>query len=208
MKIAVIAANGQSGQAFVEQALAAGHSVNAGVYGKNCLKSHLSLRISQCDATNTEQLKNLLAGQEAVVSFIGHVNGSEPDVQTVATRKIVVVMKELGIKRLISLTGTGVRVIGDKITLLDRILNLGIAIIDPARVRDGRNHVEVIKASGLDWTVLRVLKLQNVKPKPFKLLENGPTKWCVGRQEVARAVLEVLEERSFIWKTPIIGRRD
>jgi len=206
MKIAVIAANGRSGQAFVKQALKAGHLINAGVRGNSYLEPHANLKIIECDATNENQLKKLLSGQEAVASFIGHVKGSEPNVQTVAINSVIKVMKELGIRRLVSLTGTGVRFPGDKITIIDHILNLSISIIDPARVSDGRNHVEAIKASELDWTVIRVLKLQNVNLKPFKLLENGPTKWYVGREEVANAVLQVLEEHSFINKSPIIGK--
>lgn len=206
MKIAVIAANGRSGQAFVEAALTSGHSIRAGVRGKSHLKPHPNLTVVECDATNEAQLKNLLSGQESVASFIGHVKGSEPNVQTIAIQKVVGVMEELDIKRLVSLTGTGVRFPGDKISLIDRILNLSISIIDPARVKDGKNHVEVLKNSALNWTVIRVLKLQNVPPKPFALLEHGPTKWYVGRQEVAQAVLQVLEQRSFVKQAPIISK--
>lgn len=208
MKIAVIGANGRSGQAFVEQALAAGHYVNAGIRGRSFIKPHNNLAIVECDATNEAQLKNLLFGQDAVASFIGHVKSSEANVQTVAIQKVIFVSKQLGIERLVSLTGTGVRFTGDKISIIDRLLNLSISIIDPARVSDGKSHVEAIKASDLDWTVIRVLKLQNVAPKPFKLLNNGPTKWYVGRQEVAQAVLQVLEQRSFIQQSPIIGKLD
>ena len=206
MKIAVIAANGRSGQAFVEAALTAGHSIRAGVRTKSYLKPHPGLTVVECDATNEAQLKNLLSGQEAVASFIGHVKGSEPNVQTIAIQKVVDAMNELGVKRLVSLTGTGVRFPGDKISLIDRFLNLSISIIDPARVKDGENHVEVLKASDLDWTVIRVLKLQNVPPKPFELREHGPTKWYVSRQEVAQAVLQVLEQHSFIKQAPIISK--
>ena len=56
--------------------------------------------------------------------------------------------------RLISLTGTGVRFPGDKITLIDRILNLSISIIDPKRIKDGKNHVTLLKNSDLDWYVM------------------------------------------------------
>ncbi len=206
MKIAVIAASGRTGQAFVETALIAGHSIRAGVRGKSHLKPHPNLMVVECDATNEVQLKNLLLGQDAAASFIGHVKGSEPNVQTLAIQKVVDVMTGLGVKRLVSLTGTGVRFSGDKISLIDRFLNMSIGIIDPARVKDGKNHVGILKASGLDWTVIRVLKLQNVSPKPFELREHGPTKWYVGRQEVAQAVLRVLEQRSFIKQSPIIGR--
>jgi len=206
MKIAVIAANGRSGQAFVEAALAAGHMVRAGVRGKSHLQPHTNLTVVECDATDAVQLRNLLAGQDAVASFIGHVKGSAPDVQTSAIQKVVAAMSELGVKRIVSLTGTGVRFPGDNISLVDRFLNLSIGIIDPARVKDGKNHVDVLKASGLDWTVIRVLKLQNTPPRPFALSEHGPTRWYVSRQEVAQAVLQVLEQHSFIKQAPIIGK--
>lgn len=206
MRLAVLAANGRTGRVFVEQALAAGHSVNAGVYGTSNLPAHKNLHIVQCDATNETDVTRLLRGQDAVVSFIGHVKGSPSNVQTDAMRTLIKVMKKLQIKRIVSLTGTGVRFPGDKITLVDRILNLAVGIVDPARVADGRKHMQVLQQSGLDWTVIRVLKLQNVTPKPFKLIEHGPTKWYVGREEVAQAALQVLQQNSFVRQAPIISK--
>ena len=207
MKIAVIAANGRTGQAFVEAALKSGHSVRAGVIGASTLKPRQNLEIVECDATNSSQVLNLIKGQDVVASFIGHVKKSPPDVQSKAISTIIESMDKLQIKRLISLTGTGVRFPGDRITLIDRFLNLSIDIIDPARIKDGKDHVEIIKSSNLDWTIIRVLKLQNVAPRPYQLLINGPTKPYVGRSEVAQAVLEVIENSSFIQQAPIIGKK-
>ncbi len=207
MKIAVIAANGRSGRAFLKEALDRGHSINAGVHNINHanLKMHHNLSIVPCDATRIEDIKNLIKGQDAVVSLIGHVKGSPADVQTKSIQNIIQAMDELGIKRLISLTGTGVRFPGDKITLIDRFLNLSISTIDPKRIKDGKDHVNVIKASDTDWTLIRVLKLQDTKPSKYKLTENGPTRVYVGRSTVARAIIEVLEQSSFIKKAPIIS---
>lgn len=205
MRIAVVAANGRSGRVFVERALAAGHSVRAGIHRADTLPPHERLAVVGCDATNGADLEALLRDQDAVVSFIGHVKGSPPHVQTDAMNCLVAAMRAQGITRIVSLTGTGVRFPGDKITMLDRILNLGILLVDPVRVRDGIEHVEVLKQSGLDWTVLRVLKLQNTRPKPFSLRESGPPKSFVSREEVAMAVLEVLEEQSFVGQAPIIS---
>lgn len=95
----------------------------------------------------------------------------------------------------------------DRIGIVDRVLNAGISIIDPERIQDGKKHVELLQNTTLDWTVIRVLKLQNIRPRPFSLKEFGPTKWVVGREEVAKAVLQVLEEESYIRKAPIIGRQ-
>jgi putative NADH-flavin reductase len=206
MKIAVIAANGRAGQAFLRKALAAGHEIRGGVMGSGHVPPHPLLTLVHCDATHPDDLRKLFADQDAVVSLIGHVKGSPPDVQANAIKKVISVMDEFKIKRLVSLTGTGVRFPGDHITLWDRLLNLGVDITDPARVKDGRNHVAALQQSDLDWTVVRVLKLQNVPPKPFRLRENGPTKPYVGREEVAEAILEVLRNESFIKQAPIISR--
>jgi hypothetical protein len=206
MRIAVIAANGRTGIEFVAAALAAGHSVRAGTRGDSHFDSHPKLVVVPCDATLKGDVQDLLRNQDAVVSFIGHVRGSAPDVQSVAIQKVVAEMEAKGIKRIVSLTGTGVRFPGDHITLVDRLLNWGIFLIDPARVRDGRNHVEILLSSPLEWTVVRVLKLQNTRARLFKLRSYGPSRWIVSRKDVAQAVLQVLDDHRFIRKAPIIGK--
>jgi putative NADH-flavin reductase len=206
MRIAVIAANGRLGKVFVEAALAAGHSVRAGIRGENNLAPHAQLEVVSCDATKYDDLRLLFRDQEVVVSAIGHTKGVAPNVQTLATEAIASVMNELDIKRFVDVTGTGVRFPGDKITLIDRILNLAVEIIDKDRVKDGRDHQEVLKKSNLDWTTIRILKLQNVADRPYSLSLHGPTKWYVGRSEVAKAMLQVINEHSFIKQSPIVSR--
>lgn len=206
MKLAVIGANGRSGRAFTGAASAAGHSIRAGA--RNQLpEDGENIEYVWCDATNYDDLRQLIAGQDAVVSLIGHIKNSPEDVQTQATQQTIKAMRDENISRFISLTGNGVRMPGDTITPLDRLMDLGIKLADPARVRDGKNFVAKLQQSDLDWTVLRVLKLQNIRPRPYALLSNGPAKWVVGRREVAQAILEVLEDNSFRGQAPMIGRR-
>ena len=205
MNIAVIGANGRSGKIFVEEALASGHLVRAGVHGKNTLNNHQGLAVLNCDATNQDELLALIKGQDVVVSLMGHVKGSPEHLQTDAMKALYKAMKSENINRCISLTGTGVRLPNDKVTLVDKILNSTISVIDPVRIRDGKDHVSFLQQTDLAWTVLRVLKLQNIKPRPFRLSQNGPTKNVVGRKEVARAILEVIEQESFICQAPMIS---
>ena len=207
MVIAVLAANGRSGRAFVEAALAGGHIVRAGVYNTSSLQGRDGLDIIHCDATVEADVMALLKGSDAVVSFIGHVKGSAPRVQRTAMTVLVTAMGKAGIRRVVSLTGTGVRFEGDIIGPVDRLLNLAVGFIDPDRVNDGIEHVDVLKKSGLDWTIVRVLKLQSFASRPFVLREHGPTRWYVNRAEVARAVLQVLETSSFIQAAPILSKR-
>lgn len=206
MNIAVIAANGRSGRVFVDEALAAGHSIRAGVHGEVDFEMQPNLTVVSCDATKVDDLERLIEGQDVVVSLIGHGKNSPPHLQTDAMKALRTAMKRAHVSRCVSLTGTGVRFSGDKITLIDRILNAAVGVVDPARVRDGRDHVAFLQQTDLDWTVLRVLKLENIPPRPFELLQNGPTKIVVGRREVAKAILQIIEENSFIRQSPIISK--
>ncbi len=206
MHIAVIAANGRLGKVFVQAALQAGHSVRAGIRGENTLTPHPQLEVITCDATRLDDLRALFRNQEVVVSAIGHVKNSVPNVQTLATEALVSVMDELNVTRFVDVTGTGVRSPDDTITLVDRMLNFAVQIIDSDRVKDGRDHQEVLRKSDLNWTTIRILKLQNISEHPYTLTPHGPTKWYVGRSEVAKAMLQVIEENSFIKQSPIISK--
>lgn len=203
MKIAVLAANGRTGQEFVVKALKAGHQIRAGVYGGTLSPSE-NLEIINCDAINQQQIETLIAGCDAVVSFIGHVKGSPKTVQAEAIKALIEAMKKHSIQRIISLTGTGVRFPGDTPNLIDRLLNLSVTLIDPDRIKDGIMHAKLLTNSDLDWTIIRVLKLQNTAAKPFVLRPGGPAKLIASRSEVAEAFLFALTDSSTIKQAPVI----
>jgi putative NADH-flavin reductase len=205
MKIAVLAAGGRSGREVVRELLGAGHTVVAGVRQNHHFEMHPSLEIQTCDGTALDDVKRLIRGCDAVVSVIGHRRGSRADVQTATTMNIVRVARHAGLSRVVSLTGTGVRFAGDRVDRIDRFLNLAIRLIDPQRIQDGLDHAEILKASGLDWTLVRVLKLTSGRPGQFQLLPHGPGKLLVPRAEVALAIRSVLENNSHIRQAPILG---
>lgn len=207
MKMAVLAANGRLGREVVIEALARGHQVRAGTRSGEYFTQHSNLRVVRCDATDEDDVAVLVEGCDVVVSCIGHVKGSAADVQTVATKTVSDAMSRLGMKRFVDVTGTGVRMPGDNITLIDYILNAAVKLVDPKRIADGIEHVRVLEKSNLDWTTIRVLKLQTNSERPYRLLLHGPTKLFVSRRDTARAMLDVIENDSFIKQVPIIGSR-
>ena len=204
--IAVLGANGRSGRAFVEAALAAGYPVRAGVHSRGGLEHAPGLTILKTDATNHDEVLRLLEGAQVVVSLIGHVKGSPKRVQTQAMEVIVEVMNQLRIKRLISLTGSGARLPDDRPSLLDYALNIPLKLVDPNRINDGIEHLEVLQDSSLDWTVIRVLKLTSGAVGPFSLTPHGPAKLFTSRREVAQAILEVIQADNFVRQAPVISR--
>lgn len=206
MKIAVLGANGATGKIFVEKALAAGHEVQAGVHSGG-LPEQDNLRVMQIDGMNYEQVQQLLEGCDAVVSLVGHGKHTPGFMQTATITNVLNAMDKLGIKRLVSLTGTGARMPGDKPSMTDRLLNAVIARVDPGRIHDGKAHLAVLCESKIDWTVLRVLKLRGGNyTGTVHLSKTGPAELLTSRSKVAQAVLQVLNDTSYKQSAPIIQR--
>lgn len=203
--IAVIAANGRTGKVFVEAALKAGYIVRAGIVGEAGFPPHKNLQVVGCNALDIDDVKKLLTGSDVAVSLIGHGKNSPARLQTDAVTNIIKAMNMIGIKRLISLTGTGVRFGNDTPSLADRLANIAIGVIDSARVKDGILHAEVLKDSQLDWTIVRVLKLTNGKHEgKVKFSLNGPAEYLTPRRRVAAAILQLIREDGYIRQAPII----
>ena len=205
MRIAVIAANGRAGQAFVDAALKAGHDVRAGIRGADSFKPNDHLTTVQCDATNESDVTELMRSTDVVVSLLGHVKGSPARVQTNATRTVLQVMQKKGLKRIISLTGTGVRIEGDKPDIMDKLANAFIARVDPNRVQDGIEHAQALQESQADFTIVRVLKLTNGRSTEFDLTEHGPAAHFTSRSQVAQAILECIEDNRFLRSYPVVS---
>ena len=206
MKILVIGANGRTGSEIVAEALTREYEVIAFVKGDYSSPTE-KVKILKGDAMNPEIMRKAVKGVDVIISAIGHTKNSPAQLQTVVTDNILNSIEKASKEiRFISLTGSGVRVSGDKITVLDRILNLVIKIIDPARVSDGINHYKLLSKSRLRWTVVRVLKLTNGSRKNYNLDECGPVKTLVSRKTVARAMVDLAGSNQWTNKAPLISR--
>jgi putative NADH-flavin reductase len=206
LTIAVLGANGKSGKIFVETALAHGCKVRAGVYGKHDFTKHKNLKVIECDGMDEKSVDKLIKGSDVVVSLVGHTRRTPSNMQESTFQNIVSAMKKHQVKRVVSLTGTGVRVKGDMFTLSDFASRNIIKLIDNKRITDALAHYDILKKSKLDWTLLRVSRLHSKAPSRYIMRENGPAKSKVSRYEVADAILEVIDQNRFVRKSPIISR--
>jgi putative NADH-flavin reductase len=204
MRILIFGANGKIGSLVVDLALSRGHEVT-GFYRS---PDHIDKRVKSIvgDATNSDDVASAVAGCEVVISCLGHVKVGDPIMQTKAISNIISAMEKQGMKRLVSLTGSGARLPGDKPSLIDRILNWGLAKVDPDKVSDGTNHIHILQDSSLDWTVVRTLKHSNIKPSPNLILtEGGPARLLSSRIQIAETMLDLAESNDWIKKAPILS---
>lgn len=204
LKIAVLGANGRSGSVFVEEALRHGYIVRAGVYSGE-LPAQNNLEVVKCNVMDAEDIRKICDGVDAVVSLIGHGRKSPANLQQVAMKNIIDALKNQPNTRVVILTGTGVRCEGDKPNFMDKILNFGIQKVDPLRISDGIKHVDILKSSSLDWTVVRVLKLTNGSHSgEVDMNLTGPAELFTPRARVANAIIKILDENIYHKQCPVI----
>jgi putative NADH-flavin reductase len=208
MKICIFGADGKTGIEIIQYAIKKRFEIVAFVYGKTII-THVEEDIKKLtgDVLNYDQVLQACVGCDAIISVLGHVKNSDTRMQTKGIANIVLAMKENNIQRIISLTGTGVRIEGDSPSFIDKVLNFIIKKIDPDRIKDGIEHAKVLESSGLDWTIVRVLKLGNDKKniENYTLTKGGPAELQTSRKKVAHVMVDLIEDKSYVGKMPVIS---
>jgi uncharacterized protein YbjT (DUF2867 family) len=207
MKILVLGATGATGRLIVRDAAAKGHDVVALVRSKSGAGDLVGAELMEGDARDTVALTHAIAGSDAVISSLGTAMSPfrEVTMLSTATRALVSVMKEQDIRRLVCITGLGA---GDSRGhggfFFDRLF---LPLMLRKVYEDKDRQEDVIRASALDWTIVRPTVLND---KPARgdvraltdLTEvHGGT---VARADVADFVVRQLTEDMWLRKTPLI----
>jgi putative NADH-flavin reductase len=160
MRLLVFGASGGTGKEIVARALGGGMQVTAFVRDPGRLDArHAQLRIVQGNVTDREIVAGAVAGQQAVISALGVGTPLKHDAGVIeGVRNIIDAMKNQGVRRLVYLSFIGVsesrHAAGWVVRHVARI---------PLRqeIADHEIKEDLVKASGLDWTLIRPCKLTN-----------------------------------------------
>jgi len=172
MKLTVIAATGGIGRQVLEQAVAAGHDVTAVVRNPQNLPS-TQARVVAADLATADPhaLQPAVEGADAVLSALGARSKAEAGVAWRGTQTVTRAMRAAGVRRIVVVSAAPVGTVaspirpdpprrdpGDGFVMR----NLAYPIVraafrevyaDLARMED------VLRESGLDWTVVRPVRL-------------------------------------------------
>jgi len=204
MKILIFGAGGKIGSLVTTEALRRGHEV-VGFYRKN-ESPDSNIKAVFGDATSVEDVNSAVKNCDVVISCLGHIKHGDPEIQTKAISLIIEAMQANNIKKIVSLTGSGARLSGDKTSILDLILNSGLKLVDPNRMSDGSKHITKLQESNLDWTVLRTLKHSDTKPSPrIRLTAGGPARLLSSRVQIAETMVNLAESNDWIKKAPVLS---
>lgn len=200
MKITIFGATGGTGRLFVDQACVAGHDVTAVVRNPAGLVSRPNLAVLTADLADPEEIVSAVAGRDAVLTAIGSGGGGPTTVQTDTTTSIVAAMRKTGVQRLVCVSSSGIYTAGDgPVTrmivkpIVRRLLRHSFA--------DMRGMEEVVRASGLAWTIMRPPWLTNGRPTgSYQTEMNGNVRggFQVSRADLADCMLRCLTDQTSI----------
>ena len=208
MKIVVFGASGGTGIEIVKQALAAGHQVTAFVRNPARIAiQHAKLSLRQGDVLDAAAVEQTIAGQEAVITALGPTRPPVPGMMETAAKHITAAMQKHGVRRLISTTGAGVRDSQDQPKLADRLIRGLLALTAGAVLRDSEANVNVIRATNLDWTIVRYPRLTDgPRTGKYRVGYVGKDSGIqIARADGADFVLRELAEGKHVRRMPVVS---
>jgi uncharacterized protein YbjT (DUF2867 family) len=211
MNLLVIGATGPSGREIVSQALAQGHAVTALVRNAPKAAFPTSVKLAVGDILDTSSLEKASTGQEAVICSLGSaISGPFKEITLLSegTRNLVAAMKSRGVRRLICLTGIGA---GESQGHGPWYYNW---LFQPLVLRgvyhDKTRQGEIVRASGLDWTLVRPAILTSGLAKGVPAVKAftqlaGIHVSTISRADVAAFCLRDLVDKHHQRQAPVIA---
>jgi putative NADH-flavin reductase len=209
MKLTIFAATGGIGRQLLGQAVAAGHDVTAVVRNPNKLSRQVSFVTADLAAADPVALESAVQGADAVLSGLGPRSVSEAGIASQGTRAIVAAMQATGVRRIVVVSAAPIGTVpspghpkppkhdpGDGFLMRNLLSPLTKALLrkpyaDLALMED------VLRDSGLDWTVIRPPRLTD-KPLTGTYRtaygQNLRRGLLVSRADVAHLILRALEQ--------------
>jgi len=207
--IAIFGATGRTGRHVLEQVLAAGYSARVLARRPDAITNNDGrVTVIAGDVLDRAAVDETVRGADAVVSVFGHVAGSPPTVQTDGTRNIVEAMKSQAITRIISLSGGGLPAPQDEPKVADHVMRFLLKRLSPQVLSDAHGHLEVLQASGLDWTVARGPRLTDaVATGAYRVGWAGVNASTqIARADLASFIVAQIQDREFVHKLPFVSR--
>ena len=206
MKLALLGGTGRTGRLLLDQALVRGHELRVLARDPAQLPTRPGQLVAlRGDARDPGVYPELLDGVDAVLSALGPVGGGPHDTMTLAASHLITFQMQGGVRRLVTLTGAGVPHPGDVPGPLDRFIRTLLRLTQPAVLADSQRHADLLRASALDWTVVRVPRLADGPARPVRSGPVGTIRPVITRASAAHFMLDALADPATIRTAPAIS---
>jgi putative NADH-flavin reductase len=205
-RVLIVGATGGTGRQLVAQALERGYEVTALVRTRSRLAiEHPQLRVVEADVLDSASVEAAVAGQDAVVSALGHKRFFGPSrILSEGTRNLLRAMETKGVQRLVCMTSLG---IGDSAGRMGLYYTFFvIPFVVPFYFWDKTRQERLIAASRAEWVIVRPGALTN-GPKRGKYRHGpkvGSFLWTVriSRADVADFMLNQVTDDTYLGAAP------
>jgi putative NADH-flavin reductase len=210
MTIAVFGASGAIGKLLIRQALDNGYNVRAYVRNPSKLAlEHPNLETIQGELNDFSKIKLAISGADVVISTLGPPLKRKYDDFSVLEghKNIIKAMETENIKRLITIATPSVRSTEDIPSLATKMPTIMAKIFFPSAYKEIVQLGEAVKASRLDWIIVRFIAPNNKPPTGKVKITFGDTKinWGISRADIADFILKQTKDNKYVRSMPIIG---
>lgn len=208
MQLTIFGASGRVGQLVVAEALRRGYSVRAFVHRSNPFTESNRLRIIKGDLSDSTAIAEALQGSDAVISTLGSWGTADKNTLTTGMKMIIPAMEAVGLRRIVTLTGSGARLPEEQFSWLEKLNRLSIHLVASKILADSETHLRLLTESELDWTALRSPAMRP-RGKAAYILHDHPG-WplvTIPRPAVASAAVDLATSDTYVRQAPTIRRQ-
>ena len=214
MKILLLGATGRTGKLVLEQALAKGYSVNCLARNSKRIEPKDQLTVLEGSPNSEADLKQAIAGCEAVISVLNISRKSDfpwsglrtPKTLLSDTIRLILPLAEAqDLKRITICSAWGVAETINDIPWWFKwtIKNIKVAY------EDHEKQEQILTQSKVNWTIVRPVGLTNFKRKEnIRVTSNNQPKpgILISRLSVAKYLVDSLEDDALINKKVVISK--
>ena len=194
---------------FVQQALVAGHSLHVYTRKKDGIPVSNRINLFIGELSDAEKIRQAIKGTDAAVSMLGpQLKFTYPGMPVAdGHRHIISALKAEGVSRFITIATPSVKFQNDKASLATIVPGIMARIIFPKPYKEIVTIGEMIKASALNWTVIRFIAPVDAPAKGNTKVTFGASRisFSIPRTDIATFILKELDRNEYIRSMPIIG---
>ena len=205
MRLTVFGANGPTGRLVVRQALSAGHEVVAVTRKPDEFPiSAPTLRLAVADVQDPGGVGDAVDGSRAVISTFGvPYSRRKITVYSSGISNITLAMRDLGVSRLVCVSSTtvaGQAVAGETLLWRSAVIPLLRNVAGRTLYDDMERMEAIVRASGLDWTIVRPAGLFNTaEPTDDSVVAPSPIAGRnTSRADLAAALVQESTEPRYV----------
>lgn len=209
MRIAIFGATGGIGGHLLGWAIDAGHDVHALARQPEALRPRNGLAVTQGDVLDPVPVAAVISGADAVLSALGprgREGFGKTELLGPAAANIIDGMHKTGAHRLIAVSAAGAYITEDR--QAPWLVKLILPRIFARPFADVRRMEQVVRASDVDWTLVRPARLLNKPAKgEYRTRMDYPPNGArsIARADVAQFIAAALTSGSYLRESPALA---